>query len=86
MINKFEMRELPTLEAVQWNGDNDEEVNAFLNERGYVNGRYVEVGVRGEDGLPKLAVVSVGNYVVKHPNGDYAPMTASDLFDKYQLA
>ncbi len=86
MINRFQLKKLPTLEACQWNGVNVEEMNAFLGGNGSVKGRYVEIGVLDVSGKPTVSNVSVGNYAVKHEDGSYAAMTASDLFQDYVLA
>lgn len=86
MINRFQLRKAPTLEACQWNGENVEEMNNFLNGSGYVVGRYVQIGITDQYGKPTLANVSVGNYAVKHEDGKYGAITASELFEQYVLA
>lgn len=86
MINRFQMKKTPQLDACQWNGENVEEMNKFLNGNGYVVGRYVQIGVLDSRGAPTIANVSVGNYAVRHDNGKCAAMTASELFDTYVLA
>ncbi|UAW96508.1 hypothetical protein pEaSNUABM22_00020 [Erwinia phage pEa_SNUABM_22] len=86
MINRFQLKKVPTLEACQWNGENVEEMEKFLNGHGHVVGRYVQIGVLDEYRKPSIANVSVGNYAVKHEDGRFDAMTASELMDKYVLA
>lgn len=86
MINRFQMKKVPTLEAVQWNGENVEEMNNFLDGHGYVKGRYVEIGILDEYRKPTVANVSVGNYAVKRDDGSYGAITASELHNNYVLA
>ncbi len=86
MINRYQLKKVPTLEACQWNGDNDEEMDKFLDGHGYVVGSYVQIGVTDRYGQPTLLNVSVGNYAVKHENGSYSALTASELMNDYVLA
>lgn len=86
MINRFQLKRVPVIEACQWNGENVEEMNNFLNGSGYVVGRYVQIGVTDQFGKPTLANVAVGNYAVKNENGKYDAITASELMDLYVLA
>ena len=86
MINRFQLKRVPVIQACQWNGENVEEMNEFLNGSGYVVGRYVQIGVTDQYGKPTLANVAVGNYAVKHENGKYDAITASDLHTNYVLA
>ncbi|QZE58577.1 hypothetical protein pEaSNUABM28_00020 [Erwinia phage pEa_SNUABM_28] len=86
MINRFQLKKVPTLEACQWNGENVEEMQKFIDGHGYVVGRYVQIGVLDEYRKPSIANVSVGNYAVKHEDGRFDAMTASELMDKYVLA
>ncbi|AWY08301.1 hypothetical protein HOT49_gp021 [Erwinia phage vB_EamM_Alexandra] len=86
MINRFQLKKVPTLEACQWNGENVEEMDKFLGGHGYVKGRYVEIGLLDKYQKPTLANVSVGNYAVKYEDGSFGALTASELMDKYVLA
>ncbi|QZE56219.1 hypothetical protein pEaSNUABM40_00022 [Erwinia phage pEa_SNUABM_40] len=86
MINRFQLKRVPVIEACQWNGENIDEMNQFLNGSGYVVGRYVQIGVTDQFGKPTLANVSVGNYAVKHEDGKFDAITASELMDLYVLA
>jgi len=86
MINRFQMKKTPTLDACQWNGENVEEMDQFLNGNGYVVGRYVQLGVLDDHGVPTIANVSVGNYAVRHEDGTVEAMTATEQYDKYVLA
>lgn len=86
MINRFQLKRVPVIEACQWNGENVEEMNEFLNGGGYVVGRYVQIGVTDKQGNPTLANVAVGNYAVKDEDGKYGAITASELMDLYVLA
>ncbi|QYW02982.1 hypothetical protein pEaSNUABM14_00022 [Erwinia phage pEa_SNUABM_14] len=86
MINKFVMKKTPTIEACQWNGENKEEIEAFLGDSGFVVGRYVQIGVLDKYQKPTIANVSVGNYVIKRDDGKFYAITAQDLFENYVLA
>ncbi|UAW52804.1 hypothetical protein pEaSNUABM23_00022 [Erwinia phage pEa_SNUABM_23] len=86
MINRFQLKRVPVIEACQWNGENIDEMNQFLNGSGYVVGRYVQIGVTDQFGKPTLANVSVGSYAVKHEDGKFDAITASELMDLYVLA
>lgn len=62
------------IEAIQWTGENADEVQAFLrNGRehaadGWVKGSYVEIGT-----MEGLMVASIGDWIIRGVKGEHYP-------------
>jgi len=69
------------IEAIQWTGENSEEVQRFLHNGhefaadGWVKGRYVEI-----ETLEGLMVASVGDWIIKGVVGEFYPCKP-DIFE-----
>ena len=50
------------IEAIQWKGSNQKEVQSFINENGYIKGDYIDIGT--SEGV---MVASIGDYIIKEP-------------------
>lgn len=67
--------------AIQWTGDNVEEIQTFLHNGhphaadGWVKGVYVEIGT-----LEGLMVASIGDWIIKGVKGEFYPCKP-DIFD-----
>ena len=57
-----------TIEAIQWTGENQEEVQSFIVDNGFVKGMYVDIGT-----LEGLMVASEGDYIIKGVSGEFYP-------------
>lgn len=63
-----------TVEAIQWSGDNADEIQSFLFDgnqhaaHGWVKGQYVEIGT-----LNGLMVASIGDWIIKGVKGEFYP-------------
>lgn len=70
------------IEAIQWTGENAEEVQEFLHNGhefaadGWVKGQYVDIGT-----LEGLMVASIGDWIIKGVAGEFYPIKA-DIFRK----
>lgn len=85
-IQKFRKKPV-VIEACQWSGENEDEIQSFLFDgnphaaAGWVKGRYVEIGT-----LEGLMVASVGDWIIKGVAGEFYPCKA-DIFAKtYEAA
>ncbi len=68
------------IDAVQWTGDNTEDVQSFIGDFGYVKGMYVDIGT-----LEGLMVASIGDYIIKGIKGEVYPCKP-DIFEAtYEL-
>ncbi|AQT28508.1 hypothetical protein YOLOSWAG_21 [Erwinia phage vB_EamM_Yoloswag] len=85
MINKFRLKQIPTIEACQWNGENRQEIEEFIGTSGHVQGRYVMLGALDRYGKPTIQNISVGNYVVRTDSGKLCGMVSTELFELYVL-
>lgn len=61
------------IDAIQWTGENDLEVQELLRQgpytfAGYVKGRYVDIGT-----LEGLMVASPGDWIIKGVKGEFYP-------------
>lgn len=73
-----------TIEAIEWNGNNFEEIFAFIEND---NSRYFQVKERYEN-VGKLCIQTlegemrsdVGDYIIKGINGEFYPCK-SDIFE-----
>lgn len=68
------------IEAVQWTGENADEVQKFLQQTehafaGFVKGRYVDIGT--PEGL---MVASPGDFIIKGVKGEFYPCKP-DIFE-----
>lgn len=66
------------IEAVQWLGDNQEEVQSFLGDAGYVKGDYVDIGT-----LEGLMVASPNDYIIQGVNGEFYPCKPDIFYKTY---
>lgn len=70
-----------TIDAVQWTGENAEEIQTFLFDghphaaAGWVKGIYVEIGT-----LEGLMVASQGDWIIKGVKGEFYPCKP-DIFE-----
>jgi hypothetical protein len=76
-------RKVPVvIEALQWTGNNAQEVQSFLNDGGersvggYVKGQYVDIGT-----LEGLMVASPGDWIIRGVKGEFYPCKP-DIFAK----
>lgn len=69
------------VDAIQWTGDNEEEVQTFLFNGhqyaadGWVKGQYVEIGT-----LEGLMVASIGDWIIRGVKGEHYPCKP-DIFE-----
>lgn len=68
------------IQAVQWTGENEVEVQDFLKltdhaHVGYVKGSYVDIGT-----LEGVMVASIGDYIIKGVKGEFYPCKP-DIFE-----
>lgn len=69
------------VDAIQWTGDNAEEVQAFLFNRhqyaanGWVKGHYVDIGT-----LEGLMTASIGDWIIRGIKGEHYPCKP-DIFE-----
>ena len=81
MIREFRKKPV-VIQAVQWTGDNGDEVQKFLFNGnthaadGWVKGQYVEIGT-----LEGLMVASIGDWIIRGVNGEHYPCKP-DIFNK----
>lgn len=64
------------IQAVQWNGDNVEEVQSFCGEDCIMNTDFFSIKTLEGD-----MYVSVGDYIIKGVNGEFYPCKP-DIFEK----
>lgn len=78
-----------TIEAVQWTGDNTDEVTAFLPTVDLVFFRDGRLNVKaGKDGAQGLVPVPVGHWIVRQPGdlSDHWPVDPDYFAAKYEPA
>lgn len=63
------------IEAIQWTGDNADEIQSFIGDFGYVKGMYVDIGT-----LEGLMVAAMEDYIIKGIKGEFYPCKP-DIFD-----
>lgn len=69
-----------TIDAVQWRGDNQAEVEAFIGAHdGYIKGDYVDIGT-----LEGLMVASPGDWLIRGVQGELYPCKP-DIFEATYL-
>jgi hypothetical protein len=64
------------IEAIEWTGDNSEEIQSFIGNSGYVKGDYIDIGT-----LEGIMVASKGDMIIKGINGEFYPCKP-DIFKK----
>lgn len=75
------------IDAMQWTGDNHEEIQTFLHDgnehaaAGWVKGRYVEIGT-----LEGLMVASVGDWIIRGVQGEFYPCKPDIFAATYESA
>ncbi|MGG5143929.1 hypothetical protein [Alcaligenes ammonioxydans] len=76
-----------TVSAIQWTGDNPDEVQAFLFNGhkhaadGWVKGQYVEIGT-----LEGLMVASIGDWIIRGVKGEHYPCKPDIFAATYEPA
>jgi len=75
------------IEAIQWTGENADEVQAFLHNGhahaadGWVKGSYVEIGT-----LEGLMVASIGDWIIRGVKGEHYPCKPEIFAATYESA
>ena len=70
-------RRLAEMDAVQWTGENEDEIRQFVGERGQIRwGKRIEVVSRHPVGTMSA---HPGNWIVKGEQGDLMVYTAEDF-------
>lgn len=75
MIKKYIKNPIP-IEAVQWDGNNEEEVLAFIGETAQLRGGSLYIKTLEGDML-----ATIGSYIIKGVNGEFYPCR-EDIFEK----
>lgn len=75
MIKKYIKNPIP-VEAIQWNGNNEEEVLTFVGETAQIRGGSLYIKTLEGD---MLAII--GSYIIKGVNGEFYPCR-EDIFKK----
>jgi len=76
-----------TISAIQWTGENGNEVQAFLHNGqedaadGWVKGSYVEIGT-----LEGLMVASIGDWIIRGVKGEHYPCKPDIFAQTYEPA
>ena len=79
MIKRYKMKQLP-VEAVQWTGDNIQEVKDFCQARALFL-RDAELYVRVEN---RKLYVAPGNYIVRQTDGSFCPLDEHVFNNTYE--
>lgn len=85
-MRKFRKKPV-AIEAVQWTGENADEIQAFLcphspdSGYGWVKGNYVEIGT-----LEGLMVASIGDWIIKGVKGEFYPCKPDIFAATYEPA
>lgn len=83
MIMKYRKKPV-VIEAVQWTGDNNEEINNFCGDSAkFVTSRLGNAVLYslGIETLEGFMQASTGDYIIKGVNGEYYPCKP-DIFEK----
>lgn len=64
------------IDAIQWNGKNVDEIEAFLTDNGIIKGEYVEIAT-----LEGIMIGSIGDYIINGVKGEFYPCKP-DIFDR----
>lgn len=75
MIQKYIKRPI-TIEAVQWNGDNTEEILSFCGNNCIVKDTYLIIQT-----LEGNHMANIGDFIIKGIKGEFYPCK-SDIFEK----
>lgn len=75
MIKKYIKNPIP-IEAIQWDGNNEEEVLAFIGETAQLRGGSLYIQTLEGDML-----ATIGSYIIKGVNGEFYPCR-EDIFEK----
>ena len=75
MIKKYIKNPIP-IEALQWNGDNKDEVLSFIGESAEIRGGSLYIKTLEGDML-----ATIGSYIIKGVNGEFYPCR-EDIFEK----
>lgn len=75
MIKKYTKKPIP-VEAMQWNGDNQDEVLNFIGESAEIRGGSLYIKTLEGDML-----ATIGSYIIKGVNGEFYPCK-EDIFEK----
>lgn len=84
-INKYRKKSL-IIEAVQWTGNNFEEILKFLGDAYDGYGGYkpnIKIYIQTLEGI---MTASVNDYIIKGIQGEFYPCKADIFFDTYELA
>lgn len=75
MIKKYIKNPIP-IEALQWNGDNKDEVLSFIGESAEIRGGSLYIKTLEGD-----MFAPIGSYIIKGVNGEFYPCR-EDIFEK----
>lgn len=75
MIKKYIKNPIP-IEAVQWNGDNKDEILSFIGESAEIRGGSLYIKTLEGD-----MFAPIGSYIIKGVNGEFYPCR-EDIFEK----
>lgn len=75
MIKKYIKNPIP-IEALQWNGDNKDEILSFIGESAEIRGGSLYIKTLEGD-----MFAPIGSYIIKGVNGEFYPCR-EDIFEK----
>lgn len=79
MIKKYRAKPVE-IEAVEWTGDNLEEVTHFVGSNYYFNGVLFIESLEGD------MQASIGDYIIKGLRGEFYPCKPDVFHKKYEVA